>query len=36
LLLLSDDRLQHVSWLGNVRKIDLGLDLVATAVPGAR
>lgn len=36
LLLLPNDRLQHVSRFGNVRKIDLGLDLVAAAVPGAR
>ena len=35
-LLLANDRLQHVSWLGNVRKIDLGLDLFRPGVARAR
>jgi hypothetical protein len=29
--LFADDRLQHIARLGNMRKIDLGLDLVAIA-----
>jgi hypothetical protein len=35
-LLLADDRLQHVSGLGDVREINLGLDFVGSGLRGAR